>query len=112
MANPGQFKPCPEICCDVGPLNANVSSELQTLTHGASDIPNGSSGVNPMPASVTSYTVTNEGGADVIVDTGNGIVTLHRIGSRTFGDGISRINTSGVSITTGANSNADIIWVG
>lgn len=83
-----------------------VSNEV----HGAADIPNNSVDFSIPVDEVWSYTVSSEGGDPVIVDTGNGIVTIHRAGSRTFGTGNRRIDTSAVTITTGANSNADLFW--
>ena len=78
---------------------------------GAADIPNSTSWTFPTNK-VRGFTVSREGAGQVVVDTPAGTqVTLHRNGTRTWSlqDG-SYLDVSNVTITTGANSRADVVW--
>lgn len=88
-----------------------LPAEPAATPHGA-DIPNSTAAWAFPVAQVRTFTVTREGNGLVVVTTPSGAVTLHRNGSRTWGsgDGAALIDVSGISIQTGAGSNADVIW--
>lgn len=103
---------------DAAGVETNIGASVDTLIAcneqalpGASDIPNSSTGFTITPTVVRSFTVTNEGTDDVVVNIGGGSVTLHRAGSRTWGFDEGTLDISTLSIDTGANSNADITWI-
>ena len=114
--------------CDDGSITDVMTGEAVPLTHidlkapepepvvdmavniGGIDIPNSATAFAFPFADVITFTITNEGATDVLVNTPDGVVTIHQGGSRTWGTGENRIDTSAITIDTGANSNADLIW--
>ena len=84
---------------------------------GGVDIPNESTAFEIPEQTVRTLTICADGTLDgefdpVVINTPNGTQTLNVPGCRTFGshEGRTRLDTSGFSVTTGANSNADMHW--
>lgn len=89
-----------------------LPAETVTLKPDGQNIDNNS--LFPMPVSpVRSFTIVKEGSDPVNVEFGNGrSITITQNGNRTFGDVESNvlIDVSSVVITTGANSQAQVLW--
>lgn len=98
--------------CDIDSKLATLQTDVEAVMIAAGeDIANGEAGFTPAwPATVWTFTVANDGSDPVVVNTDSGPVTLHAGGSRTWGTGHRKISTAGITIDTGANSNADVIW--